>query len=173
MGACSSKQLTGVVRSISVSSHPNRTDLGNLISNMPVKRLKFRRWASSFVRLDPRFQVSQFLKPGDVRGPYGYLASAGKQPIDACTHYFSVFRPTSDDALRMMILGRATGKGLNIKGKSAKKGVLSGFVPFVQVRSLSVPRLSAKRVKPVLDEVPGLGCFRVHTVFPTISDTRR
>ena len=32
-----------------------------------------------------------------------------------------------------MMLGDATGKGLNIKGKSAKHGVLSGFVPFLQI----------------------------------------
>ena len=29
--------------------------------------------------------------------------------------------------------GHATGKGLNIKGKSARTGVLSGFVPFLQI----------------------------------------
>ena len=33
----------------------------------------------------------------------------------------------------MMIEGRACGKGLNIKGKSAKGGELSGFVPFLQI----------------------------------------
>ena len=33
----------------------------------------------------------------------------------------------------MMMMGEATGKGLNVKGKSARKGVLSGFVPFVQI----------------------------------------
>ena len=47
--------------------------------------------------------------------------------------FFSVWRPTSQDAVRMMITGRAVGKGLNIKGKSAKKGELSGFVPFLQI----------------------------------------
>ena len=36
-------------------------------------------------------------------------------------------------ALRMMLEGRATGKGLNVKGKSAKTGELSGFVPFLQI----------------------------------------
>ena len=33
----------------------------------------------------------------------------------------------------MMMNGQATGKGLNVKGKSAKKGVLSGYVPFLQI----------------------------------------
>ena len=32
-----------------------------------------------------------------------------------------------------MMLGSAVGKGLEIKGKSAKKGLLSAFVPFVQI----------------------------------------
>ena len=49
------------------------------------------------------------------------------------TSYFSVFRPTSKDALRLMMGREGTGKGLNIKGKSAQKGKLSGFVPFLQI----------------------------------------
>lgn len=32
-----------------------------------------------------------------------------------------------------MMLGEAVGKGLDIKGKSAKRGRLSGFVPFLQI----------------------------------------
>lgn len=32
-----------------------------------------------------------------------------------------------------MLSGNAVGKGLNVKGKSAKKGVLSGYVPFIQI----------------------------------------
>ena len=46
---------------------------------------------------------------------------------------FSVWRPTSLDAIRYMMLGQAVGKGLDIKGKSAKKGKLSAFVPFLQI----------------------------------------
>jgi hypothetical protein len=37
------------------------------------------------------------------------------------------------DAIRKMMSGEATGKGLEIKGKSAKKGMLSSLVPFVQI----------------------------------------
>merc|ERR1719424_1443872 len=36
-------------------------------------------------------------------------------------------------SFRLMIRGVATGKGLNVKGKSAKKGVVSGLVPFLQI----------------------------------------
>ena len=32
-----------------------------------------------------------------------------------------------------MMTKQGVGKGLDIKGKSAKKGVLSGFVPFLQI----------------------------------------
>lgn len=35
---------------------------------------------------------------------------------------FTVWRPTSDEAIKNMMLGIATGKGLDIKGKSAKRG---------------------------------------------------
>ena len=48
---------------------------------------------------------------------------------------FCVFRPTSLHALKHMIAGTGVGKGLNIKGKSAKKGRLVGFVPFLQIHS--------------------------------------
>ena len=44
------------------------------------------------------------------------------------TDWFSVYRPTSLDAIRKLVHNEAVGKGLNIKGKSAKKNNLSGFV---------------------------------------------
>jgi hypothetical protein len=46
---------------------------------------------------------------------------------------FSVWRPTSRDAIHKMMSGQATGKGLEIKGKSAKCGCLSALVPFIQI----------------------------------------
>eukprot|EP00929_Paragymnodinium_shiwhaense_P079862 TRINITY_DN4162_c0_g1_i1.p1 TRINITY_DN4162_c0_g1~~TRINITY_DN4162_c0_g1_i1.p1 ORF type:complete len:941 (+),score=242.83 TRINITY_DN4162_c0_g1_i1:112-2934(+) len=49
------------------------------------------------------------------------------------TEWFAVYRPTSRDAIAKMLNGIAVGKGLNVKGKSAKKGHLSGFVPFLQI----------------------------------------
>lgn len=90
-------------------------------------------WASSFVDADPRHQIREFFMPGDDRGPAGLLKAQGLSPRGPTSHFFSVWRPTSLDAIRMMITGRATGKGLNIKGKSAKTGVLSGLVPFLQI----------------------------------------
>ena len=61
--------------------------------------------------------------------PFGSPAHLALFP----SRYFSVWRPTSKDALRLMMVGAGTGKGLNIKGKSAKGGVLSGLVPFLQI----------------------------------------
>lgn len=51
----------------------------------------------------------------------------------AAAKYFVVFRPTSMTSFRLMIRGNACGKGLNIKGKSAKRSVVSGLVPFLQI----------------------------------------
>eukprot|EP00435_Cladocopium_sp_Y103_P024987 s2612_g6.t1 len=49
------------------------------------------------------------------------------------THWFAVYRPASRDAIAKMLSGIAVGKGLNVKGKSAKLNRLSGFVPFLQI----------------------------------------
>ena len=46
---------------------------------------------------------------------------------------FTVWRPTSFEAIKRMMLGEALGKGLDIKGKSAKRGKHSAFVPFLQI----------------------------------------
>ena len=46
---------------------------------------------------------------------------------------FSVWRPCSYEAIQKMMTGQGVGKGLDIKGKSAKRGTLSGFVPFLQI----------------------------------------
>ena len=72
---------------------------------------------------------------GDKRGPCGFLRD-NKMKLSSegePSQFFSVWRPTSMIALRMMLEGRATGKGLNVKGKSARQGELSGFVPFLQI----------------------------------------
>ena len=51
------------------------------------------------------------------------------------TSILTVWRPCSNDAMRKMMEGTGVGKGLDIKGKSAKKGLLSAFVPFMQIHS--------------------------------------
>ncbi|CAK9052876.1 unnamed protein product [Durusdinium trenchii] len=82
---------------------------------------------------DPRFQLADFLESGDDRGPAGCLRQRNLHVNENRTHWFAVFRPTSVDAIQKMMNGDGTGKGLNIKGKSAKTGRLSGFVPVLQI----------------------------------------
>ena len=91
-------------------------------------------WIHSLLEADPRRNILDFFLPGDERGPLGMLRAMGSEPSGkSTTTYFSVWRPTSFDAIRMMMMKKATGKGLNIKGKSAKRGQLSGFVPYLQI----------------------------------------
>eukprot|EP00986_Skeletonema_menzelii_P020904 scaffold32648_cov166-Skeletonema_menzelii.AAC.4 len=98
-------------------------------------------WLKSFYRLDPRWQICNF---------FDDLAHEGVERIDESGRIqlsslpfimrafsrvgvFSVWRPTSNEAIRRMITGEGTGKGMDIKGKSAIRGKYSGFVPFLQI----------------------------------------
>ena len=46
---------------------------------------------------------------------------------------FTVWRPTSDEAIKNTMLGVPAGKGLDVMGNSAKRGNVSSYVPFVQI----------------------------------------
>jgi len=106
-----------------------------------LSRGKFERMLGSMNDLqqqqyltDPRKLIADFYQVGDSRGPRGSLdAHKLEGTVGEETSWFAVYRPTSKDAIAKMLSGSAVGKGLNVKGKSAKKGVLSGFVPFVQI----------------------------------------
>jgi len=83
---------------------------------------------------DPRKLLSDFYQAGDGRGPAGTLAAKGLSRDQANTSsWFVVYRPCSRDSIAKMLGRVGVGKGLNIKGKSAKKNRLSGFVPFLQI----------------------------------------
>jgi len=84
---------------------------------------------------DPRKLISDFYSTGDSRGPSGSLQIRGLEPDPSLaeSQWFAIYRPTSRDAIAKMLSGAAVGKGLNVKGKSAKQGVLSGLVPFMQI----------------------------------------
>jgi len=85
---------------------------------------------------DPRKLISDFYKGGDHRGPAGTLGASNLQPDPASrTQWFVVYRPCSRDSIAKMLGRVGVGKGLNIKGKSAKKNRLSGFVPFMQIHN--------------------------------------
>ncbi|KAL7484824.1 hypothetical protein ACHAW6_010435 [Cyclotella cf. meneghiniana] len=94
-------------------------------------------WLSSFYRCDPRWQILKFFNEvaregGDAKVDEDLAASPLSYLFDKA-NVFTVWRPTSDEAIKNMMLGIATGKGLDIKGKSAKRGNISSYVPFIQV----------------------------------------
>jgi len=97
---------------------------------------------------DPRKLIADFYGPSDCRGPRGTLHLSGREPDvnKPPSSWFVVYRPTSRDAIAKMLSGTAVGKGLNIKGKSAKQGVLSGYVPFAQI--------SDNKHKAVIEQSP-------------------
>ena len=83
-------------------------------------------------------QMASFLGPGNATGPSGAVERQHGRHHSWLWHsdsseYFAVFRPTSQVAIDLMTQGVAVGKGLNVKGKSAKNGHLSGYVPFLQI----------------------------------------
>lgn len=108
--------------------------------NQFVKSQRLREWARQFRRSDPRYQILNFFndvaqegaKNMDQLGANVHMVSPLLRAFYKSS-VFTVWRPTSFDAIRRMMLGEGVGKGLDIKGKSAKKGRLSGFVPFLQI----------------------------------------
>ena len=127
----------------------------------PELRTKIIKWLKSFHHLDPRYQLLKFFnlvaKEGadqvmdsqmnsDYFSDFDFGEGAedrddtnkslefikGLDLFDSSS-IMTVWRPTSNDAMRKMMEGSGVGKGLDIKGKSAKKGLLSAFVPFLQI----------------------------------------
>ena len=99
-------------------------------------------WMCSFRRLDPRYKILSFFQDVAEKGADTVInaktindlkqAPAALQWLKRASA-FSVWRPTSRDAIHKMMSGQATGKGLEVKGKSAKCGCLSALVPFIQI----------------------------------------
>eukprot|EP00931_Biecheleriopsis_adriatica_P036147 TRINITY_DN20830_c0_g1_i2.p1 TRINITY_DN20830_c0_g1~~TRINITY_DN20830_c0_g1_i2.p1 ORF type:complete len:1205 (-),score=194.59 TRINITY_DN20830_c0_g1_i2:106-3720(-) len=124
--------LTNTVRTATVTA-------GTYVEVLCLRRSAFERMLGplnllqeAHYRLDPRTCIATFFQPGDNHGPAGYCQSKVSDP-EASSEWFAVYRPTSRDAIAKMLSGVAVGKGLNVKGKSAKKNRLSGFVPFLQI----------------------------------------
>jgi len=91
---------------------------------------------------DPRMIICDFFQTGTHHGPRGAVEIVSRntgvntntlRASSSPSQWFVVFRPTSRDAITKLISGQGVGKGLNVKGKSAKKGILSAFVPFLQI----------------------------------------
>ena len=69
------------------------------------------RWWRAFIQSDPRRHLVDYFQAGDARGPYGYLRELGLRPSnDQPSEFFSVWRPTTLDAMRMLFEGTAVGK---------------------------------------------------------------
>jgi len=110
---------------------------------------KFRgiSFFSSFRRVDPRYRILRFfadvardgIKTIDAKLETNSPPSStcpNRKKTSGCfdqASVFTIWRPCSMEAIQKMIKGQGVGKGLDIKGKSAKEGKLSGFVPFVQI----------------------------------------
>ena len=123
--------------------------------------LRRASWCESIVNLDPRRQILKYFQPGDERGPRGLLDARDEVLRDGVgtSTFFSVWRPTSKDAIRMMMEGRAIGKSLNVKGKSAKRGKLSGFVPCATRPRRAAPAATHRPVPPLATRIC-TGTFR-------------
>lgn len=97
-------------------------------------------WLKSLSLRDPRFCIKTFFddvaKDGANSIEEGIFQPELLSPLIAMfqrSSVFSVWRPTSIDSIEKMMKGHGVGKGLDIKGKSAKKGKLSAYVPFLQI----------------------------------------
>jgi hypothetical protein len=120
-----------------------------------------QQWLSQFRRLDPRWRILNF---------FTEVAQIGAQDVEKNgisleqvrpllwflkrANVFTVWRPTQFEAIKKMMLGQAVGKGLDIKGKSAKRGKLGGYVPFLQI--------GENRHKNLIRTLPKAGTLRVY-----------
>jgi hypothetical protein len=129
----------------------------------PELATKIERWLISFHRLDPRYKILKFFNQVASEGADDFVDEEDQDEGIADwelndedefndqensillrlknrlgnlfdkSSILTVWRPCSNDAMRKMMEGTGVGKGLDIKGKSAKKGILSAFVPFLQI----------------------------------------
>mmetsp|Transcript_43806 Transcript_43806/g.106228 ORF Transcript_43806/g.106228 Transcript_43806/m.106228 type:complete len:930 (-) Transcript_43806:110-2899(-) len=96
---------------------------------------------------------------GDLR-PSATNLGLRQSTIEMMSKFFdassiaTVWRPCSNDAMRKMMEGTGVGKGLDIKGKSAKKGILSAFVPYMQIHE--------NAHKPLIQPIPSGSEMRIY-----------
>lgn len=144
-----------------------------------VRAERVKEWASRFRRSDPRHQIMTYFDDVATLGvnqitEQGVVDSDKISPIlkmFARSAVFTVWRPTSLDSIKKMMLGQGVGKGLDIKGKSAKRGKLSGFVPFLQISEdkhrtqiRTLPKKSAMRIFFHTEELRDAAAERVADV---------
>lgn len=175
----------------------------------PELREKIVNWLISFHRLDPRYKILTFFNLVASDGADNFVNEEDDDLVtddpmqhmgrrnftraeqllrDAfnTTSILTVWRPCSNMAMRKMMEGSGVGKGLDIKGKSAQEGELSGFVPFLQIHEedhkaavTKIGRKAKMRVyyssrearEAVMDELEPFGNdymeFDAHKVIPS------
>jgi len=133
------KEKVAYIRKINDSLHKSMYASAKSFSS-GIQREK--NWLSSFRRLDPRYKILSFFQTVAEQGVDKVVRASSMKNLKEApailswlnrASAFSVWRPTSRDAIHKMMSGEATGKGLEIKGKSAKCGCLSALVPFIQI----------------------------------------
>ena len=133
------KEKVAYIRKINDSLHKSMYASAKSFSS-GIQREKI--WLSSFRRLDPRYKILSFFQTVAEQGVDKVVRASSMKKLKEApailswlnrASAFSVWRPTSRDAIHKMMSGEATGKGLEIKGKSAKCGCLSALVPFIQI----------------------------------------
>lgn len=119
----------------------NKSTLIQSYNNNFVLQQKVKDWFCHFKMSDPRFRILKFFNDVANEGATGKCVDFERDNVSKELKYFNrssvftVWRPTSMDAIRRMMVGEGVGKGLDIKGKSAKKGKLSAYVPFLQIHN--------------------------------------
>mmetsp|Transcript_30312 Transcript_30312/g.65453 ORF Transcript_30312/g.65453 Transcript_30312/m.65453 type:complete len:837 (-) Transcript_30312:403-2913(-) len=134
--------FAGSSRRCAITNNSISDGIAREMSNLEVST-RGQDWIRSFRDLDPRFQILNFFNDLSLDGVEHFESQGcrtkGAENVPKLLRIFiksgifSVWRPTSPDAIAKMITGEGTGKGLDIKGKSAKCGQFSGFVPYLQI----------------------------------------
>mmetsp|Transcript_41451 Transcript_41451/g.86956 ORF Transcript_41451/g.86956 Transcript_41451/m.86956 type:complete len:1059 (-) Transcript_41451:124-3300(-) len=134
--------FAGSSRRCAITNNSISDGIAREMSNLEVST-RGQDWIRSFRDLDPRFQILNFFNDLSLDGVEHFESQGcrtkGAENVPKLLRVFiksgifSVWRPTSPDAIAKMITGEGTGKGLDIKGKSAKCGQFSGFVPYLQI----------------------------------------
>mmetsp|Transcript_30309 Transcript_30309/g.65445 ORF Transcript_30309/g.65445 Transcript_30309/m.65445 type:complete len:824 (-) Transcript_30309:403-2874(-) len=134
--------FAGSSRRCAITNNSISDGIAREMSNLEVST-RGQDWIRSFRDLDPRFQILNFFNDLSLDGVEHFESQGcrtkGAENVPKLLRIFiksgifSVWRPTSPDAIAKMITGEGTGKGLDIKGKSAKRGQWSGFVPYLQI----------------------------------------
>jgi len=133
------KEKVKLIRKVNKSLHKS---MNRSLTSMSSALSRQKIWMSSFRRLDPRYKILSFFQDVAEKGVDTVISAKSLDDLEQApavlqwvnrASAFSVWRPTSRDAIHKMMSGQATGKGLEIKGKSAKCGCLSALVPFIQI----------------------------------------